>query len=237
MIRRQIFSKAKLSGLAGVGYCHADPDGNPSRTISTLSGFVLDGTGSYSTLGTISTYLWQIISSTLSIVSPTSSTTALTGTLANGDMHAFRLTVTDSLGNTHSAPVVITISIAPASQPSVTYTPDNGYSGTLNFSGGQIGDVLEVKFALSGSGEYPLNSPDAIQFTGITSVGDLSYSKATHTATVTLGASGVYDSAYAAEGENFNCNVRITKLNGAIYSKVPENSTTIEISTGGIIYV
>ena len=238
MIRRQIFSKAKLSGLAGVGYCTAVATGTPSTTIDTLSGFLLDGTGSSSSLGTISTYLWEIVYSTLTIDSPTSSTTGLSGAISNGDLHTFKLTVTDSLGNTNSTTVLITISIAVASQPSITHTPATGTTGVIEITDGAVTtlgneDVLDIQFVLSGYGSYPLNSPDAIEFSGITSSGDLAYYKIKYNTQVTLDVNGEYTSSYTAIGDNFQCDIRIFRLNGAIYSKEPERSTSIIISTSG----
>lgn len=105
---------------------NASPTANPgsTQTITLPTNSVtLTGSGT-DTDGTIAGYSWTKTSgpSTFTIVSPSSSTTNITGLVAG--TYVFTLTVTDNLGATGSAGVTIIVNPAPNSPPTVTVGAD-----------------------------------------------------------------------------------------------------------------
>ena len=231
-LRRQIFSKQQ-GGLAGIGIATADIALSSPSPINTLTAFTLSGAGSTSSLGTITGYAWSVVSSTLVISTPTTVTTALTGTLTNGSTHVFKLVVTDSLGNTANVSTTIEVEIFPDITLVLTDTETDYATGTLDIAGGSINDEVRFTFYLGDSGFDTLNSPDEISFTGGILKDTLNYLNPSSTNllnTATLGAGGTFSSTYSSSGEHFICLVSIVAVKPSggvwIFHNDPPNSTT-----------
>jgi hypothetical protein len=98
--------------------------GTPQHIISPVAQVTLTGTGTANNGGTI-TYGWTRISGpndapALSIISPASSTTNVTGLIEG--VYVFRLTVTDNDGGTATSDVTITVSLPPTANAGTNQT-------------------------------------------------------------------------------------------------------------------
>ena len=183
--------------------------GSDQSVESVTSITTLDGTGSSTTGGSITAYLWTIISGTgLVLDSPTSSTTTVSGTSVVGDS-VIQLKVTDTNGNTDID--TLTISIVLGDPLTVVFTqPDGGGQGTITYSNGQANEVLDLAFAL-----FNGNHPDSITFTGGVMVGLLNYSSTSSVGSITLDGSGDGSTTYNGVGDNFQVTVTTTGRSSA----------------------
>ena len=185
------------------GTCTADA--GIDQSVESIAGITtLDGTGSSSELGAISTYLWEIISGNgLAIDTPTASTTDISGTPVVGDT-IIRLTVTDSLGNSDSDTMTITLFVG--TPLSITNSiPDSNADGTLTFANGQAGEVLDLSYRLLNG-----NNPDNMTFSGSIMYGTLSYLYPSAVGQITLDGSGNGSSNYNGSGAFFQVEITIT---------------------------
>lgn len=177
---------------------------NGDQSVESVSAIAnLDATGTSTTVGSISTYEWSIISGTgLILDTPNSVSTSVSGTSVLGDS-LIQVKVTDSNGNV--AYETLTVSIVLGTPLSVTKTLPVSGSGTLIFANGQPSEVLNLDFKMLNG-----DAPDAMTFTGGIMFGALSYSNPSALGQVTLDAFGYATSTYSATGANFQVVVTVT---------------------------
>ncbi|HUX84414.1 MAG TPA: REJ domain-containing protein, partial [Chitinophagaceae bacterium] len=145
---------------------------NITLPVNTAS---LDGTGSFDSDGTITTYGWTEVSgpSTYTLTGAGSARAQLTNLGAG--TYVFRLTVTDNAGSSASSTVTLTVSSAPPvatvadAGPGTTLTlPAN--SAMLDGSGSRAsgGRIVSYRWTeISGPASYQISNPDS-SLTGIT---------------------------------------------------------------------
>ena len=177
---------------------------NGNQSVESVSAIAnLDAAGTSTTVGSISTYEWSIISGTgLILDTPNSVSTSVSGTSVLGDS-LIQVKVTDSNGNV--AYETLTVSIVLGTPLSVTKTLPVSGSGTLIFANGQPSEVLNLDFKMLNG-----DAPDAMTFTGGIMFGTLSYSNPSALGQVTLDGSGDATSTYSATGAYFQVVVTVT---------------------------
>lgn len=107
-----LFDIGAASGIPPVSV----PGSNQSISVSFTT---LDGSGSYDTDGTITTYAWTKLSGTGgTITSPSSAITTVTGLTT--DVYVYQLTVTDNNGLSGSNPITVTVTIPNAGGTIIT---------------------------------------------------------------------------------------------------------------------
>ncbi len=200
-MRRTIYASAN-SDLNG----RATAVAGSNQSVEQVSAITnLDGTGSSTTGGTISTYQWKILSGTgLIIDSPTSPTSSISGTSVVGES-LIQLTITDTNGNVDVD--WLTIEIILGDPLTVTSTqPNASNQGTITFKNGQPNEVVDLGFILSNG-----NNPDSVSFASAGILfGALDYTIPTGVGQITLDANGDGSSTYTVVGQYFQVSVNIT---------------------------
>lgn len=198
-MRRSIYSSDESTKF---GVITIVTNGNQSvESVSAIAN--LDATGTSTTIGSISTYEWSIITGTgLILDTPNSVSTSVSGTSVLGES-LIQVKVTDSNGNV--AYETLTITIVLGTPLSLTKTFPVSGAGTITFADGQPSEVLNLEFRLLNG-----DAPDAMSFTGGIVFGALSYLNPTAVGQITLDGSGGGTSDYSAIGAYFQVEVTIT---------------------------
>ena len=215
------------SGNMATKFGEATAVAGADQTVESVGAITnLDGTGSSTTGGSITGYLWEIISGYgLVLDTPTASTTSVSGSGIIGD-HVIQLTVTDTNGNTDTDTLTITIEVGAI----ITISndgQDGAGQGTLTIANGQAGETIGLSYALFG-GDYP----DAMTITGGALDGTLNYVTTSQTGSIVLDGSGEASEVYTGSGYFFQVSITIvSRSSGATIPK--ERATFVDFSALG----
>lgn len=199
-------------------------DAGLDDSVTALEDVLLDGTGSTtSEVGGITSYLWEFISPTpYSFTTPTASTTEVTGFPTNGSF-VVRLTVGDGTGNTATDTVTITVAAAVSTLKISSSLPDGNGMGTLNITGGEEVEVINLAFTLqstqAGDGVDVTDTGGSPLF-----VGDLDWRNVTRYAQVTLSGGGSFTMLYDGTGSGFS--MLSNMVQRSIGTSIPTPSST-----------